>query len=92
MQAHATDQGVVESPHRRRRFRDLLLEVFSPALVCDACGAHVKQARCERTGVVRTVPPGEPMTRWTPAEVEFVCPECDESIWVLDMPTYYPLF
>ena len=92
MQAHATAHGVVVSPHRRRRFRDLLLEVFSPTLECVACGARTKQFRCERTGTVRPMPPDEAMTRWTAAEVEYRCPECEESIWVLDIPAQYPLF
>lgn len=85
MQAHTTTALT-----RRRRWREWVLDLFSPSLICDACGETAKQFRCERTGEVRTVPEDAQPSRWTAMEVEYRCPGCGASIWVLDVPMQYP--
>lgn len=93
MQADTRNDAHARSSERSgRRIRDAVLDFLSPTLHCEACGADVKQRRCERTGGIRTVPVGEGWRRWASVEIEYRCPACSASIWVLDVPAQYPIF
>ena len=76
----------------RRRLWDRVVDIVSPTLTCEACGAHAKQYRCEPTGEYHTRSDGEAVTRWTATEVAYRCPSCGATIWVLDVPANYPVF
>jgi predicted RNA-binding Zn-ribbon protein involved in translation (DUF1610 family) len=90
MQAHTTSHPA--DRRQRRRFRDRLLDIFSPTLTCGACGTNTKQYRCEPTGEFRSTDRGEAVTRWTALEIGHRCPTCGATIWVLDVPAQYPVF
>ena len=91
MRAHGTT-GAATSTHGRssRRFREAILDFFSPTLTCEACGTDTKMRRCSRTGESRPVHESEPVYRVYPIEVEFLCPACGGSIWYLDASAQYP--
>ncbi len=72
-----------------RRFFGTVADFFSPTLQCAACGAESKQRHCERTGDARPVATEASWLRATASEVEYVCPACGESIWVLEPSAYY---
>lgn len=93
MQAHAEPGAIAQAPTRdARRLRDVILDFFSPTLHCDVCGADTKRRHCTRTGGVRPVPVSAGWTRWSATDVEYTCPSCGGSMWVLDAPAQYPLF
>ena len=72
-----------------RRLFEKFADFLSPTLECPACGSESKQQRCERSGRLR---PGKISKAWSRAisnEIEYLCPSCDESIWVPEASTYY---
>lgn len=91
MRERVGTEAVARSPGRRGHpWLERILDVFSPTLTCPACGCEAKLRRCERTGEIRSPTGSGEIGRWSPVEVEFVCPACLGSIWYLDTSTAYP--
>lgn len=94
MQVHTDPDATVDRFVPRRPLHSLFAVVadfFSPMLKCDACGAECKQRHCDRTGAVRPIHEDNAWLRSTANEIEYVCPSCGESIWLLVATTYlYP--
>ncbi len=72
-----------------RRSYEAVANFFSPTLVCSTCHAEHTQRQCARTGVVRPVSGDDGWFHVTANEIEYICPSCNESIWVLAAPAYY---
>ena len=91
MRMRAGTDVVAPSPDgRAHRWFERFLDFFSPTLTCPTCGSDSKLRRCERTGEIRSPTGSGEVGRWSPVEVEFVCPVCLGSIWYLDTSTAYP--
>lgn len=74
-----------------RRMLESIADACSPLLTCNECGTVDKQRHFARTGETRSVATGREWTGWTAIEVEYRCPSCEASVWVVDVPTYYPM-
>jgi hypothetical protein len=74
-----------------RRLRERIADFLSPTMACATCGGTPKLRHCDKTGAVRPVDDGRAWVRSAAYEIEYVCPTCGDSIWVLQTTTYlYP--
>lgn len=94
MQAHTghdTAAGYGRTIPRTHRFVERVADYFSPTLTCSECGATTKQRYCSTTGAVRPKLTDKEWSRYAAMEVEYVCPRCDETFWVLEVAPHYPM-
>jgi len=87
-----TETGQPESSGWLRRVRAAIADFFDPRLECRSCGLIDKQRRFTQTGDIHQYSFGSGWFHSTASEIEFRCPECEETLWVEDIKSYYPLF
>ena len=94
MQAHT---GHDTAPDRSRaipatrRLFERVADYFSPTLTCTECDARIKERHCATTGAVRPKLTDKEWSRFAAVEVEYICPTCDETFWVLEVAPTYPI-
>ena len=88
---HDAATGHRQPTRRAHGLIDRVADFFSPTLTCTSCGATPKQRSCSTTGYTRPKLTDKEWSRYAAIEVEYLCPNCEESFWVLEMAPHYPL-
>lgn len=94
MQSHTRHDAAPDRSGAIRKQHGLIERIadyFSPTLSCTQCGARTKERHCETTGEVRPRLTDKEWSRYAAMEVEYVCPSCGDTFWVLEVAPTYPM-